>query len=146
MFIVVSTIVLTFVIGAMIVSRRAQEFKERLRAAEAARVKLQIKANELEDEVRTVRNRERDLQDQINRLISERDNLVSLTVRTGTSKPRNVVEVLLNSGTITPEGLQKATDYKKKTRSPYSIEEILVLLDQVGVEDVRAAKRQLGEG
>jgi len=145
-FIVVSTIVLTFVIGAMIVSRRAQEFKERLRAAEAARVKLQIKANELEDEVRTVRNRERDLQDQINRLISERDNLVSLTVRTGTSKPRNVVEVLLNSGTITPEGLQKATDYKKKTRSPYSIEEILVLLDQVGVEDVRAAKRQLGEG
>lgn len=146
MFIVVSTIVLTFVIGAMIVSRRAQAFKERLRAAEAARVKLQIKANELEDEIRTVRNRERDLQDQINRLISERDNLVSLTARTGSKRPRNVVEVLLNAGTITPEGLQKATDYKQKTRSPYSVEEILVLLDQASVEDVHAAKRQLGEG
>lgn len=146
MFIVVSTIVLTFIIGGMIISRRSQAFKERLRAAESARVKLQIKVNDLEDEVRTVRNRERDLQDQINRLISERDNLVSLTARTGSSKARNVVEVLLNSGTITPEGLQKATDYKQKTRSPYSIEEILVLLDQVTVEDVRAAKRQFGEG
>jgi hypothetical protein len=93
-----------------------------------------------------VRNRERDLQDQINRLISERDNLVSLTARTGSKRPRNVVEVLLNAGSITPEGLQKATDYKQKTRSPYSVEEILVLLDQASVEDVRAAKRQLGEG
>ena len=145
MFIVISTIVLTFVIGAMIVSRRSQVFKERLHAVETARVKLQIKVNEMEDELRNVRNRERDLQDQINRLISERDNLVSLTARSGTTRPRNVVEVLLNAGRITPEGLQKATEYKQKTRSPYSIEEILVLLDQATVEDVRGAKRQLGD-
>lgn len=146
MFIVVSTIFLTFIIGGMIVSRRSQVYKERLHAAEAARVKLQIRVNELDDEIRTVRNRERDLQDQINRLVSERDNLVSLTARTGSSRPRNVVELLVNSGRATPEGVQKATDYKQKTRSPYSIEEILVLLDEVTVEDMRAAKRQFGEG
>ena len=145
MFIVIGTVVFTFIIAAMIISRRSQVFKERLRASEAARSLLKEQNLALEKELLVMHTKARTLQDQVNHLIAERDNLMSLATRTGSSRPKNVVEVLLQSGRLTKEGLQKATDYKQKTRSPYSIEELLVLLDQVTVEDVRAAKRHLGD-
>jgi hypothetical protein len=144
-FILIGALVFTFIIAVMTISRRSQVFKERLRASEAARALLKEQNLGLEADIVALRARERGLQDQVNQLIAERDNLKSLAVRSGSSRPKTVVDVLLNAGRITPEGLQKATDYKKKTRSPYSIEEILVLLDQANVEDIRAAKRQLGE-
>lgn len=142
-FVVFGAVALTFVIGAMIIHRRSQAFKERLQAVEAARIKLQVRITEIEDDLKATRSRERELQDQVNRLLSERDNLVSLTVQKGSAKPRTAVDVLLAAGKLTPEGLQKATDYKQKTRSPYDIEEILVLLDLVSVQDIRSAAQQV---
>ena len=146
MFLVISTMVFCFLVAGMVISRRSLVFRERLRAVEAARALLKERNVELAADVDALQARLQGLQDQVTQLISERNNLVSLAARAGSSRPRSVVDLLLGSGRITPEGLQKATDYKQKTRSPYSIEEILVLLDQVSVEDMRAAKREFGEG
>lgn len=145
MFMVIGAIVFIFIVATMIVSRRSQVFKERLRASESARALLKDQNQALEKELVALHTKARALQDQVNHLVAERDNLMSLATRSGTNRPKNVVEVLLQSGRLTKEGLQKASDYKQKTRSPYSIEELLVLLDQVSAEEIKVAKRQLGD-
>ena len=56
------------------------------------------------------------------------------------SKPKNIVDVLISQGTVTRANIQKAEAYKTKTKSPQSVEEILLLLDIVDSKTLTAAK------
>ena len=56
------------------------------------------------------------------------------------NKPKSIVDVLISQGAVTQASIQKAEAYKAKTRSPQTVEEILLLLDLVDAKTMTAAK------
>ncbi len=56
------------------------------------------------------------------------------------NKPKDIVDVLISQGAVTQASIQKAEAYKAKTKSPQSVEEILLLLDIVDSKTLTAAK------
>lgn len=56
----------------------------------------------------------------------------------------SVVEYLVQSGKLSQQDLKKAEDFKRDSKSPYEIEEVLVMLDLVSSYDIKNAKKKVG--
>lgn len=56
---------------------------------------------------------------------------------------KTVLDVLLEMGKVDREGISKAEKFKAESKSPYSVEDVLVMIDVISAEDLALAKRSV---
>lgn len=133
----------TFVVIALAMCyNSSQGYKIRLAKLQSRNQELAMAINELKSEIETLRAENSAFRAEAGSYdipIQARDIMPSAAPP---AEPRSVVSTLLREGHVTAEQVRKAEKYKQDNASPYSIEEILVLLNMVSPAAVSAVREK----
>lgn len=139
---IVSAMALVLLIaGPVMYSRMIQGYQDEVRRLERERDALELGVEELETEVQELIAREEDFANQRVSLMAMEQDLPSL----GGPSPAaggscaGPVDYLLRTGRIGQEDVRKAEEFKVASKSPYGLEEILVMLDVITSAEMKAA-------
>ncbi|NJB68615.1 hypothetical protein GGQ74_002288 [Desulfobaculum xiamenense] len=129
-------------IGGFWLSRVCADYRAVMRGLELERMRLMDRLSSAELERDRLRDAQEQLECRVGVLRDELQDSAQVTVAPakGRPAPRTPAEWLVSVEKLTPENLRKAEEYRRGTRTELSMEEVLILLDMVSAQDVRAAK------
>lgn len=142
---VVSVAALVFLcFGPAYYSRIIRAYVEEIKRLEREIAGFMLAKEEQDAELLALKSEESGLEAERRALIEMEHALPSLgggpdDVSEGS--PKEVIAYLLKAGKITSEDAQKAKDYKVSSKSPYQLDEILVMLDVISSDELKSARR-----
>lgn len=139
---IVSLLALVLLIaGPAMYSRMILAYQKEAERLERVKTALELDIEELEAEVLELTAREDDIGRQRVSLMAMDQDLPSLGGPSpdGGKAYAGPVDYLLRTGRIGQEDVRKAEEFKTGSKSPYGLEEILVMLDVISSSEMKAA-------
>ncbi|MGE4299249.1 MAG: hypothetical protein AB7E47_14625 [Desulfovibrionaceae bacterium] len=108
--------------------------------------RLEEKRKELEEEERhyqkLIVQYKVDMEDAYGAMEEERIQHKEATIKKAKA-PKTPVEVLLQKRYVKPEDVQKAEEYRRNTKSPLPVEQILIMFERITPQQLKLAQDQI---